>query len=135
MRTDMISGAKRIAFARPRRGGFTLIEILVVVTIIIILLYAVIAIGSNIRASSMTRATQATLHALAAAASEYKSINKKEPGNNYGYFDQFKGIPSVLKNLNRLPQSAWGPTSILDAWGNQIKYVDAATAQLPDGYF
>lgn len=128
MRTYSLS---RKSLMRSRMLGFTLIEILVVVSIIIILLGAVVAIGSNIRNSSYTRATQGTLQTLNSAARAYREITKKEP--TAAYYTEFKSIPECLKHINRLPPSAIGSNTVLDAWGNSIDYIPAGA--LPEGYF
>jgi type II secretory pathway pseudopilin PulG len=123
--------------ARIKAGsGFTLIEILVVVSIIIILLGAVVAIGSNIRNSSYAKATYGTLHTLGQAARAYREATGKEVSADY--LGDFKSNPETLKIINRLPGSAVTNTKVLDAWGSVIIYNPPGTANalnLPEGYF
>jgi prepilin-type N-terminal cleavage/methylation domain-containing protein len=113
--------------------GFTLIEILVVVSIIIILLGAVVAIGSNIRNSSYARATQGILQTLAQAAKQFRDTTKKEVSG--GYLGDFKSVPQCLQIINRIPASNVTGSTVLDAWGNAIIYNTSTSANLPEGYF
>jgi type II secretory pathway pseudopilin PulG len=63
---------------RPARA-FTLIEMLVVIVIIMILIGAVVAVGSMVRANATRRSTLAQLHVLDGAMKDYLDAGNPEP--------------------------------------------------------
>jgi general secretion pathway protein G len=123
--------------------GFTLIEILVVVAIIVILVGAVIAIGSNIRSSSMRQATQGELQALEAAAEAYR-LERGDLPASFGdgtYFGILMSDPASRKAVQKINpvlfDDAKNPTRVNDSWGNRIQYQPAGPNGSPPlrGYF
>jgi len=85
--------------AGRQRGGFTLLEILVVVSIIVILVGIMVVVGSKIRQDAQIKNTKATLQVLTAALEEYK--NARGGGGEFSY-----PIPPVT---NRLYDPPWDP--------------------------
>lgn len=105
---------------RPR--GFTLIEILVVISIIIILVGTVLAIGTQMRTAAQIRQTKVTLNTLKLAMKDYLDAGNPEPLDNSAtdYYTKFLSVPSCKKVLSGMP--AAGGTQVLDAFGNAIVY-------------
>ena len=146
---------KRIELFRngPRRKGFTLIEILVVISIIIILVGTVLAVGTQMRANAQIKQTRATLQALNSALIAYLADGNTEPngadptlalGGQRGtpaIFTQFvsdlQGNNSTKMVIFSLPMGSYGVAgkSINDGFGYPILYMKANTTNGRAGYF
>jgi|GEM_PF-4561882 len=104
---------------RRQHGAFTLIEMLVVIAIIIILLGTVIAIGTNVRASSAARQTKVILKAMETALEGYRTSNNGvEPASIAALLQS----PEGKRVLSGLPSGTISGTTVFDGFGNQISY-------------
>jgi prepilin-type N-terminal cleavage/methylation domain-containing protein len=123
-----------MANARQTRTarGFTLIEILVVISIIIILVGTVLAIGAQVRVKSQIHQTKVTLKALDSALKEYMATGGAEPADasTTDFVTKFNTIPACKRILGGLP----GGGTVSDGFGNAIIYHQATSMSKP-GYF
>ena len=112
---------------QSRRGGFTLVEIMIVVAIIALL--AAIAVPNFLRARKRTQATQTLedLRMLDSALDQYAIENNKQAGNAANFADLQGYIKSgsrlytgggavyqsaySVDSLPRVPASAWSSYS------------------------
>ena len=135
------------------RRGFTLIEILVVISIIIILVGTVLAVGTQMRANAQVKQTRATLQALNSALIAYMADGNAEPNGadptialsgQLGtaiIFTQFvadlQSSASSKKVILSLPMASYGAggRSINDGFGYAILYMKSNTATGRAGYF
>ncbi len=113
-------------FTRPSRPrGFTLVEILIVISIIVILVATVMAIGTNIRAGAQIRQTKLTLTTLQAALDKYINEGNAQPGDNSAtdFVGKFRSTPDIWKVVEKLPtQGSGASVSFNDGFGTPIKY-------------
>jgi prepilin-type N-terminal cleavage/methylation domain-containing protein len=102
---------------QSRRGGFTLIEIMIVVAIIALL--AAIAVPSALRARKRSQATTSleTLRILDAATDQWAIEYGKSPGSSPSTTDLMKYVKAGSNCYNQL---VTGATSVVDALGNTI---------------
>ena len=136
---DVISGTNRGGARRAL--GFTLIEVMVVVAIIIILIGAVIAIGAQIRTSSMISTTRGALQNLEQASAQYKLETGIDfaPTSASDIYVKLMAVPSCQKIVLKLNQQLIDDSNklILDSWGNAIQYKAMGASGAPPlrGYF
>jgi prepilin-type N-terminal cleavage/methylation domain-containing protein len=122
-RTEIETKEKSLAQRlRAARGGFTLIEIMVVVAIIIILVAISVAVGVQVKRNAARNSTNATLTALQGVMGDYL---KDHPDLAYGDTAWVQNITAYSPHsIDSLPFSGSGATrKILDGWGNSIRYV------------
>lgn len=138
-------------------GGFTLIEILVTVAIIIILVAILLVVGSGAISNAKVRQTHATLHALEGLMKDYLAAGNAEPKPTSpwpystptaDYYEthtesdpvnwvKLMKVSAQAKQLANLP-TGFDPNHsvvILDAWGTPIRYVPSNVTTQKDGYF
>lgn len=140
---------RRIARRRAGRG-FTMIEIMIVVGIIIILAGIGIAVGLQVKRSSADQSTRATMEALRGAMGLYLKEHAEPSDGRTAWFQALQSYPSTKVLLDNMklhytsPQPNSGvapvPDGVYDGYGNQIEYrrSKAATATSPaqtNGYF
>jgi len=127
---------------RPARGGFTLIEILVVVSIIIILAAIVVAIGVGVKRGASERATKATMKALDGAMGDFLKDHPEPADANWvAALESYPPSASVLRGLKYSGSGA--SLQILDGYGNRIIYIPSKTVPTepagwtgkPQGFF
>ena len=66
--------------ARKRQAGFTLIEILVVVAIIVLLTTGMVKVAQTVRTRAQERVTKGTISMLVSALAEYKNFHDRGSG-------------------------------------------------------
>jgi prepilin-type N-terminal cleavage/methylation domain-containing protein len=119
--------------ARRRAGrGFTMIEIMIVVGIIVILASIGLAVGLQVKRSSADQSTKATLKTLDMVMSGYLK-DHPEPS----VIDDDKEWVKKLQAAGNLPTSlkfSDDKQKVLDAYGNPILYVPSKANQ-PNGFF
>jgi general secretion pathway protein G len=109
---------------RPAARGFTLIEVLVVVSIIVILAAIGLAVGVQVKRTASERATKATLEVLDQAMMTYLKDNK-DPGGAWLTALQAAGLmPTSVKIASG---------TVNDGYGNPILYEHPANQ--PNGFF
>ena len=100
---------------RPRRG-FTLMEVLLVLAILVILFSTAVGVYTGIQASSDINAAKVQVGAIDQAAERYRATARE--------------WPSTIEDLNVQPQhltpNKWAGPHIqeipVDPWGNQYQY-------------
>jgi prepilin-type N-terminal cleavage/methylation domain-containing protein len=107
--------------ARRSRGGFTLIEILVVVAILVVLVALLVTVGRGARESAQIRQSHLTLHTVDGAMKHYLAAGNPEPvtatdaagtiGNPGSNADLISTIPNSdatrwVKALRAFPDTA-----------------------------
>jgi prepilin-type N-terminal cleavage/methylation domain-containing protein len=124
------------ATRRRRAGrGFTLIEIMIVVGIIVILAGIGLAVGLQVKRSSADQQTKATMKALDGAMGAYLKENK-EPGSDW--FQALQSYPDskrVLQSLKLHFSAAAVPDGVLDGYGSMIEYMKSNPPKQPNGFF
>ena len=112
---------KRDSGRRARHSGFTLVEMLVVLAILVLVASLVVPriLGSQRKAD--IRVTQTRIGLLRGALESYAADCKDYPTTE-------EGLEALVSRPADLPESiAWGPTSYIDAiprdpWGNDLQY-------------
>ena len=102
---------------RRERRGFTLMEVLLVLAILVVLGSIAVGLFSSVQSSSNIKAAQVQVHAIDQASDRYRAMV-----NQY---------PTVLEDLQVMPsgltQTQWSGPHIqeipLDPWGNPYEYV------------
>lgn len=67
----------------PRRRGFTLVEMLVVIAIIVVLMAILFPVFSTVRRKARATKCMSNMHLLAMAVKQYKADHEKYPGRPY----------------------------------------------------
>jgi prepilin-type N-terminal cleavage/methylation domain-containing protein len=112
---------------REARRGFTLIEVLVVVSIIVILAAIGLAVGLQVKRSAADHATKETLDALDGAMILFLKEHPEPTDATW---------LNALQASNMLPgsiKSSGGP--VLDGYGNAIHYEPSNPPAKPTGFF
>ena len=65
---------------RKRQAGFTLIEILVVVAIIMLLTTGMVKVAQTVRTNTQIKVTKGTISLLVSALGEYKNFHDRGSG-------------------------------------------------------
>jgi len=110
----------------PRyRRGFTLIEVLVVMAIIVILVGGVVVLGLQVRQGAQLRATKAELTTLQGLAEDYQRVTGQWPQIGTLFWQDFMPYPEYAKKLQGLGPAYFDPNGkgVLDAFGNPIQCV------------
>ncbi|HEY4330476.1 MAG TPA: prepilin-type N-terminal cleavage/methylation domain-containing protein [Phycisphaerae bacterium] len=115
----------------PRRRGFTLVEILIVVGIIVILASIGIAIGVAVKRQSAEKQTRTTMETLRGLMSTYLGSHP-DPGSA-NWFQALRAEPDTAKGLASLPGMTKSPPEVDDGYGNGIQYFPPAAGKA--GYF
>ncbi len=107
-----------------RRGGFTLVEIMIVVAIIALL--AAIAVPSALRARKRSQATTSleTLRIMDSAVDQWAIENGKSPGSTPSYSDVMAYVKTGTKLYTDLQSLNYGT----DALGGKIPINNVDTA-------
>ena len=142
---------------RTRRGGFTLIEVIVAITLMALLAGAAAPVAMQQVRSSRLRTTQERMQSLVVAM-----VGDPARGD-FGYVGDVGALPAALVDLNTrdditpifdaavdpndgistgwagpyVPLAANGNTAFVDSWGNPFVYAPGVGAQItsngPDG--
>jgi general secretion pathway protein G len=121
MRTLAPTRMKNVS-ARRRRRGFTLIEVLLVLAILVILAGLSVVAIANIQGNANNRAAKGQISSLQSTMEIYKIDVGTYPSSNIG-LNALVAPPSDLRNPNK-----WkGPyvtngTLPVDPWGNPYQY-------------
>ena len=86
--------------ARKRQAGFTLIEILVVVAIIVLLTAGMVKVAQTVRTRAQERVTKGTISMLVSALGEYKNFHDRGSGFE---FPVGPDVPDFFTNNNFPP--------------------------------
>lgn len=124
---------------RGARGGFTLLEMILVISTILFLLGVLVVMASQAHVDAQRQATRSLVGSIESALSDYYRINGTFPprgGNNtenrrnlYDHLtgDQYgKCVSSIPESIiQREPSWAANPDEpyFADPWGNQIYYL------------
>jgi general secretion pathway protein G len=102
----------------PRQGGFTLVEILVVLVVIMVVAAIALSIGYHAFDSARLGRSIADLRAISAAVQKYKLDYATIPAGG------LQPVANVAPTLQAVARDI--PTS--DGWGNEFYYQDVVTA-------
>lgn len=100
---------------RRRKGGFTLIEIMIVVLIIGILLAIAVPNFMKARESSRTKACVANLKQIDAAIEQWAMDNRKAGGDDVSMDDLTGGAEPYITNSPRCPSGGDYDVSTVNA--------------------
>lgn len=124
-----------------RRNGFTLIEVLVVISIIVILMAITIAVAQEVRQNSEVNLTKATLKDLQDGLSAYRGKTHQVPPNMAAFLTDYQDLyayPGGIRPniLSKIPQelivagpittpygTPQGVAGVNDGFGDAIIYV------------
>jgi prepilin-type N-terminal cleavage/methylation domain-containing protein len=108
--------------SRKSRRGFTLLEVLTVVAIIVILASMLIVLGRGLRDSAQTTQTKGSLGVLAGGMAKYLK-NAPEPGSDW--LPRLMADPDLAKAISGMKgfTGAGAAAKVNDAWGNPIVYL------------
>ena len=124
----------------PRRAGFTMIELLVVIGVIALLFAITFPVYTSIRRSQRNKRTQQVVDTLAAAAAAYANDYGMYPPAEYGSETANWGNRSLVTLLNARGGRSWpylpsafynerqeidGPL-LLDEWDRPFIYFDSS---------
>ncbi len=156
----MISGIGQVpspeesySAVRARRG-FTLIEMLIVLAVIMILAAIGVLVGVQVKANAAKRYTHATLVTVAGIMKDYLAAGNPDipipvapPSNTPPYDTLPPSDPVLWVRILRASQfsaklgdlktgvDSSGNVTVLDAWGTPIRYIPMNTTTKQDGYF
>jgi prepilin-type N-terminal cleavage/methylation domain-containing protein len=116
---------------RSPARGFTLIEILIVIAVILILASIAVVIGIGVQGASRERTTKATFKILDAAMSAFLKDHPEPTAANW--VAALQAYPETASAIST-KVSAGPPPVVLDGWGRPIQYVPS-TAARKVGYF
>jgi prepilin-type N-terminal cleavage/methylation domain-containing protein len=121
---------------KTKRRGFTLIEIMVVVAILVILIGITVMVGNGVRTKSQEKYTRTTLEKLKGMMVEYYAAGNPEPSNRW--FEALKANPKIADSMKGMEGFKDG--KILDGYGEPIVYVPSTSnpatgALIRGGYF
>ena len=88
------------------RGGFTFVEILVVVVVISIVVTGIIVVASAVLKKAKVNATKGIIQNLVSALQEYKNYHEANFGGfvtNNKWIEELYEVPSAKKILNNIP--------------------------------
>lgn len=118
------AGRQRIG---TRRRGFTLIEVMIVVGIIVILAGIATVVGVQVKRSAAERSTKATLDTLDQAMGVFLKDHPEPAAGTTAFVKALQATnPNVIKNLK-------GTTTVLDGYGKPIYYLPSSPGK--PGYF
>ena len=119
---------------RPRRA-FTMVEILIVISVIIILASIGMFVGRRLSDSAKERNTKAAFAALTAAMSHFLK-DHPEP-NDLNWVAVLRSDPDGARAIGKLKTSGSGATLVvLDGYGNPIHFIPSKTlGNLPTARF
>jgi prepilin-type N-terminal cleavage/methylation domain-containing protein len=111
---------------RRYNAGFTLVEMLIVVAVIVILAAMVVGLAGRIDTQSKERATKSTFTLLDSALQEYYEYWNvfPDPDPNKPLYGQLYTTPTSRKILEEInPKLIQGnPPQIYDPWGMALDY-------------
>lgn len=129
-----------------RQGGFTFVEILVVVVIISIIVTGIVVVGGAVREKARVNATKGLMQNLASALREYKNYREANFGgfntNNNTWIETLYEVPECKKILNNIPNehkdNLWPlpvaneiVDTIYDSWGERIEIRSNGAGNFP----
>ncbi len=112
------------------RAGFTIIEILVVVSIIVILVAMVIAVGAGVKSSAQRNQTKLTLKAMKAVYDSYVLETGQSDTTNQAapvFLSVAASMPSLSKAMNAMPANSYSNGAAYDGFGNKIFIANTTT--------
>ena len=109
-----------------RRAGFTLMELMVVVVIIMILTTAGIFVGRHVLVVTRVKATQGILAKVEMAAVEFKKARGVYPDEGQNVYNQLtstaNGGPFLAGDIKDFCVQSGGTWHIRDSWGRDLTY-------------
>ena len=128
--------------SRPGARGFTVLEMMVVISIIVILTAMVIAVGMSVKTNSQRKLTTVTLKALQTLYTSYlqemgraantSDANGSTVSTTLSFLTNAALMPQLKGSLNAIPASAFvSSTTVNDGFGNPIALVVSGAPHVP----
>lgn len=107
--------------ARRTSGGFTLLEMVMVMAIIAVLAGGVIGLLGNFGESSKIQRAETDIKTIDAALMQYKTLAGRYPTSEQG-LDALVKKPTTAPKPKRYPSDPYMKALPLDPWGNPYAY-------------
>ncbi|MBE0536354.1 MAG: prepilin-type N-terminal cleavage/methylation domain-containing protein [Phycisphaerae bacterium] len=111
--------------------GFSLTELLIVVAVLLVLMGALMGVGTHLKRQGQENLCRGTLEILVAAIEQYYEFHQQFPAQSANLYRELYSLPQSRAICEKIQKSLTANAEFLDPWGRPLRYTYAVGQTFP----